>query len=821
MLGLRFGELGETDLSDSLPRYLCIHGHFYQPPRDNPWLEAVEVQDSAAPYHDWNERITRECYAPNARARIVDGQGKIINLLNNYAWISYNFGPTLLAWLAEAAPGVLAGIVEGDRVSLERRHGHGNALAQVYNHIIMPLASQADKRTQVSWGIADFRFRFGRDPEGMWLAETAADVASLECLAEAGIRFTILAPHQARRWRRIGDTEWLEGPGEIDPTRAYLCRLPSGKSIDLFFYDGSISRAVAFEKLLDSGEKFLARLLQGFDASRKHPQIVHIATDGESYGHHHHYGDMALAFVLDRLSKDSSIRLTNYGEFLELHPPEWEVEIRDNTSWSCMHGVERWRSNCGCNMGRGWQQEWRGPLRQAMDHLKSRLDRTFSTRGRECFPDPWAAHAGYINVILDRSSESVRAFLASFAHPDLDDLLIRNALWLLEMQRNALLMFASCGWFFDEISGLETTQCLRYAGRAIQLARHFQLDFEQEFVEMLEKAPSNLPEFKNGRGVWEQLIRPAGIELDRVLAHYAIGLIYREPKEHDSVYCYDLRTLDQEVQSRGNTHLAMGRLHVRSRLTWNQAETSVLVIHYGGLDFHAVLRRAPALQEYDAFKLKLFNTYQTESMADVSALATTECPGVIYRLGDLFVEERRRIIGIVLQDRFADYQQSFDRLADADEDVIYLLGRLRYPITKAMRAAATVSFDHRILQEIVRLENGEGLKRIKHLVERGKVWGYQQDSEVLGRAIASELKTVLREVNPLSDLTRLTTHAGHLLDAANLLGISMDLWEAQNLLLDGFAHTQATGGLSPALHQALGHLAAQLKMSQDLLGWHP
>jgi alpha-amylase/alpha-mannosidase (GH57 family) len=807
-------------VSNGLPRYICIHGHFYQPPRENPWLDAVEIQDSAAPYHDWNERITRECYAPNSRSRLLDGQGKIINLLNNYAWMSFNFGPTLLSWMADSAPGVLRGIVEGDRLSRERRHGHGNTMAQVYNHAIMPLASPVDKRTQVLWGIADFRFRFGREPEGMWLAETAVDLASLEALAEAGIRFTILAPRQARRWRRLGETNWTESPGAVDPSRAYLCRLPSGKTIALFFYDGVISREVAFERLLDSGEKFLARLSQGFDTSRSHAQIVHIATDGESYGHHHPHGDMALAYVLNRLSKAQDVKLTNYGEYLELHPPEWEVEIHENTSWSCVHGVERWRSNCGCNMGRG-HQKWREPLRRSLDQLRTRLDEIFASRGREWFPDPWLARNAYIQVILDRSPESVHSFLRQHAHPGLDDRGIRNALWLLEMQRNGLLMYTSCGWFFDEISGLETVQCLRYAGRAIQLARHFQLDLEPEFVQNLEKAPSNLPEFQNGKGVWEQLVWPARIELERVLAHYAISRIYGERKERDSVYCYDLETRDQEVQGRGNTHLAVGRLSVRSRLTWNEAETSYLVIHYGGLDFHAVLRQTSNPEERDALKQILFSLYQTGSMADVTGLAAESWPGEVYRLRDLFVEEQRRIIGIVLQDRFADYQQLFDRLAEVDEDVIYSLGRMHYPIPKAMRDAATVSFDHRIFQAIAGLDSEDSLNRIGNLIVRGKAWGYQPDRETLGRALANELKTVLSELHPLSDLPALTAHAARVLDAASLLRIPIELWEAQNHLLDAYSQMQAAGSLSDPLRQAFLQLADRLNMSQDLLGWRP
>jgi alpha-amylase/alpha-mannosidase (GH57 family) len=808
-------------VSKELPRYLCIHGHFYQPPRENPWLEAVEIQDSAAPYHDWNQRITRECYAPNCRARLTDGQGKIINLLNNYAWMSFNFGPTLLTWMTESAPEVLGGIVEGDRLSRERRHGHGNALAQVYNHMIMPLAGPRDKRTQVVWGIADFRFRFGREPEGMWLAETAVDLATLEALALGGIRFTILAPSQARRWRRTGTTSWSEGPEPIDPTRAYLCRLPSGKSIALFFYNGPISSAVAFEKLLDSGEKFLAVLLKGFDATRQHAQLVHIATDGESYGHHHKYGEMALAYVLNRLANDPSIRLTNYGEYLELHPPEWEVEIHENTSWSCAHGVERWRSDCGCNTGRGWHQKWRAPLRQALDQLNTRLDGTFISRGRECFPDPWAARDAFIQVILDRSTETVRGFLKKHAHPDLDDLQIRHALWLLEMQRHALLMYTSCAWFFDEISGLETVQCLRYAARALQLARHFQLDFEEEFLRGLEQAPSNLPQYQNGRGVWQKLVHPARFDMDRVLAHYAISLIYREAKEHDSVFCFAIEIRDQEMHGHGNTHVAVGLLRVSSRLTWNEAETCFLVVHYGGLDFHAALRKAPEPAEYAAFKEKLFHLYDTESMADVAALVAAEFQGEIHRLGDLFVEEQRRIIGIVLQERFADYQQDLDRLAEPDEDVIYQLGRLNYPVPKSMRAAAANWCDQQILQEIARLDAEEALKRIKHLIERATVWGYQPDREVLGTALAGELKAVLLEINPLSDLAALAAHAGHLLDAAGLLGITLDLWEAQNHVLDTFSQMNAASPLSPALRQAFGQWADRLYISQDLLGWRP
>ena len=807
------------------PRYVCIHGHFYQPPRENPWLDVVEVQDSAAPAHDWNERITRECYGPNMRSRLVDSQGQIIDLLNNYAWMSFNFGPTLLSWMAAAAPEVLEGIVEADHLSQKRRSGHGNALAQVYNHIIMPLASVHDQRTQVLWGIADFRHRFGRDPEGMWLAETAADLGTLEALAAAGIRFTILAPHQARRWRpksALLEEEWFDHEaGGIDPSRAYSCKLPSGRTLSLFFYDGIVSRDVAFERLLDNGESFLKRLLQGFDPARGHAQLMHIATDGESYGHHHAHGDMALAYVLDQLSRHPEIRLTNYGEYLELHPPQWEVEIHDRSAWSCAHGVERWNSDCGCRTRGDWHQKWRGPLRRGFDQLKEQLDHVFATRGREFFPDPWQARDAYIGVILDRSSRSVRQFLKHHGHPDLDESQIRDALRLLEMQRNGMYMYTSCGWFFDEISGLETTQCLHYAARAIHLAKHFGRDGEKRLVHTLKLAPSNLPQFRTGRGVWEQVIRPAVVDLDRVLAHYAISLIFPGHELEERRYSFDLDVLSKEVQSRGRSHLAIGRLRVRSRQTWDEAETFFAVIHYGGLDFFTVLRGDLPLKEFENLKQRLWDAYRRSSLADVTTLVTQELKGGVHRLDDLFVDEQRRIIGIVLQDRIEDYRQTFERMFTQDEDMLNRLGQVRYPVPKPLGAAAATVLDLHLRQAIARLEQDGDLGQIRSLCERGNIWGYQPDRESLAKSLSEALQRTLSRLDPEADLAALAALAELLLDAASLLGITPDFWQAQNQLLDASVRLADLGVMDDPLHTVFANLAAKLRISRNLLGWRP
>ena len=451
-------------------RYVCIHGHFYQPPRENPWLETVETQSSAAPYHDWNERITAECYAPNGAARVTNTKNKIIRILNNYGRMSFNFGPTLLSWLEENAQRVYRMILDADAASRLRFGGHGSAMAQVYNHVMMPLASTRDKITQIRWGIADFEYRFGRKPEGMWLPETGADTESLDLMAAHGIRFVILAPHQCARVRPLSspvkvakargrqsakhatkesaaeaavtdgasgvaattpngisaataetspeaapEIPWTETPGAtVDTTRGYVVRLKEDRSIAVFFYDGPLSRAIAFERLLDDGATFAKRLMSGFSNKSEHAQLVHLATDGETYGHHHRYGEMALAWTLKWMEAEGHAKLTNYGEFLEKFPPEYEAQIFEDTSWSCMHGVERWRSDCGCNSGiAGWNQQWRKPLREALDWLRDAVAPLVKKGGAELFKDVDAARDGFIAVMLDRRRESVDAFLAS------------------------------------------------------------------------------------------------------------------------------------------------------------------------------------------------------------------------------------------------------------------------------------------------------------------------------------------------------------------------------------------------------------------------
>jgi alpha-amylase/alpha-mannosidase (GH57 family) len=497
-----------------MERYICIHGHFYQPPRENAWLGRIEWQDSAYPYHDWNEKVTADCYLPNASSRILNGEGYISRIVSNYARISFDFGPTLLTWMESSNPDVYRKIIEADRQSRKNYSGHGSALAQVYNHMIMPLANHRDRYSQVFWGIRDFEYRFGRRPEGMWLPETAVDLETLDIMAELGLKFTILAPHQAKRARRIETSRWKDvSDGRIDTTRAYLVDLPSGRQFTVFFYDVPVSSAVSFEDILKNGDTFARRLLDAFSDKRNHPQLVHIATDGENYGHHHRYGDMALAYALHHIEANNLAKLTNYGEFLEKYPPTHEAEIIEKTSWSCVHGIDRWWSDCGDKTGSGnhpdWNQKWRTPLRNAFDWLRDSLAGQYEEKACKLLKDPWAARDGYIDVILDRSPESVNRFFNKYASHELNEDERVTALKLLELQRHAMLMYTSCGWYFDELSRPEPVQVIQYAGRVMQLARELLGDgVEEGFLKILEQAKSNMPEQGDGKRIYEQLVRP-------------------------------------------------------------------------------------------------------------------------------------------------------------------------------------------------------------------------------------------------------------------------------------------------------------------------
>jgi alpha-amylase/alpha-mannosidase (GH57 family) len=691
-------------------RSICIHGHFYQPPRENAWLEAVETQDSAAPYHDWNERITAECYSVNASARILDSRDRIIKIVNNYSSISFNFGPTLLSWLEERAPDTYAAVLHADRVSRERL-GHGSAIAQAYNHIIMPLASPRDRRTQVRWGIRDFEHRFGHRPEGMWLPETAVDIDSLEALAEEGIRFTILEPGQE--------------VGAVDPTKAHRCPLPSGKSIVVFFYNGPISRAVAFENLLARGENFAHRLLAAFEEKSDHSQLVNIATDGETYGHHHRFGDMALAYAIDYINERKLAQITNYGVFLNEHPPEDDVRIVERTSWSCAHGVERWRSDCGCNAGApaGWNQQWRGPLRDALDWLRDECAAIFETHGARLLRDPWLAREDYIDVILDRSDDNVDAFLAAHALDDgVDAPAPGRALELLEMQRNAMLMYTSCGWFFNDISGIETVQVLQYAGRVIQLAERISgRTLELEFLQRVAAARSNRPEHGDGRQIYERQVKPTQIDLRRVAMHYAVASLFDSFAHEDRVYCYRVRQDDFETFRAGRAKMAVGAINVTSLITREEAAFEFAVIHLGETELTGGVRTTTNTAHYEAMKRDLSEELRVNGVSSVIRVVDEYFAEPLLSIRALFRDEQRRILNVLCNSTLAEAESAFRQLHERYDPLMRFHATLGVPLPKVLRTAAEfdVNMQLRRLAEENEMAFGELEQRLREARDEG------------------------------------------------------------------------------------------------------
>lgn len=486
--------------------HVCIHGHWYQPPRENPFTGVVGNQPSAAPFDNWNERITAECYEPNTRAEILADDGSVRRRINNYEYVSSDWGPTLLEWLARHSPTTYAAILEADRSSMERFAGHGTAMAHTYNHTILPLSNRRDKRTQILWGKADFVHRFGREPEGMWLPETAVDLETLDLLSEAGIAFTILSPYQAASVLAVD--EWVDvAGGTVDTTVPYEVQLMGGRRIAVFFYNGPLSQEIAFNGLLEDGALLAKRLSEAIGEPNREDRLSHVATDGETYGHHHRHGEMALARAIEELEDDPDIELTTYGRFLAEHRPTTMARIIEGTSWSCAHGVERWRSDCGCSTGGhpGWSQAWRRHLRDALDYLRDRLVEDFEQRGSTVLEDPWTARDRYIDVIL---GQPVDAFVDGHSRPGLSSDQRRLARDLLEIQHRAMLMYTSCGWFFDDIAGLESVFVLRQAGRVIDLSRKaLHVDLEPGFLEILEMARSNL-EGRSGRDVYVESVVP-------------------------------------------------------------------------------------------------------------------------------------------------------------------------------------------------------------------------------------------------------------------------------------------------------------------------
>jgi alpha-amylase/alpha-mannosidase (GH57 family) len=764
-------------------RYVCIHAHFYQPPRENPWLEAIEIQDSAYPYHDWNERVTAECYAPNAASRILDGEQKIIDIVNNYSKISFDFGPTLISWIEEKWPRLYKVIVGADQETCQRFGGHGAAMAQAYNHMILPLANARDKSTQVIWGIRDFEYRFGRNPEGMWLPEAAVDIPTLEMLAEQKVRFTVLPPHAAKSVRPPGKKEWKDiSGGRIDPSRAYLANLPSGRSIVLFFFDGPISHAVAFENILMRGEDFAQRLLGGFSDERKWPQLANIATDGETYGHHRAHGDMALSYALRHIEAQKLAELTVYADFLEKHPPTHEVEIVENTSWSCVHGIERWRSNCGCNSGRpGWNQEWRTPLREAFDWLRDTLTPKFEQAAGALFADPWRARDQYISVILNRSPESIERFLHEQTGREMKECERVQALQMMELQRHLMLMYTSCGWFFDELSGLETVQSIQYSGRAVQLAQSLFNDpkIEEEYLNKLAAARSNIPEQGDGRKIYESFVRPALIDLKKVGAHYAISSLFESYPPQSRTYCYQIHQEDHTMLSSGKSRVSFGRIRIISDITLESARVTFGAVHLGDHYVTGGVRESPDEKTYKDAAEKITKAFESGDFTDLIRAIDAAFGSGSYSLKLLFRDEQRKILQIILNSALEEAESSYRQLYDSRAPLMRFVAAHGIPLIRHFQAAAEVTLNAE-LRRAIEAET-VNVDLVRALMEEAKAVHVNLDAATLEFALRRKLENMAEawEAEPC-DLEKVASLEA-VVRLARTFPFEIRLWEIQNI----------------------------------------
>ena len=764
-------------------RYVCVHGHFYQPPRENAWLEAIEAQDSAHPYHDWNERITAECYEPNTVSRILDGEDCIVEIVNNYSRISFNVGPTLLAWMKEKAPTVYAAILDADQESQSHFSGHGSALAQAYNHMILPLANRRDKYTQVLWGIRDFEHRFGRKPEGMWLPETAVDLESLDIMAELGIRFTILEPYQASQVRRMAARNWREASGgRIDPTTAYTQRLSPGRSITLFFYDGPISRGVAFEGLLTRGESFANRLVGAFsEDGRSWPQLVHIATDGETYGHHHRHGDMALAYALNYIQKNGLARLTNYGEYLEKNPPFDFVQIFENTSWSCVHGVERWRSNCGCQAGGHpeWNQEWRAPLREALDWLRDELAPRYQTKAGELLKEPWGARDDYIEVILNRSPENVDRFLEEHAVRPLGPDEKTVALRLLELQRHAMLMYTSCGWFFDDLSRIETVQVIQYAGRALQLSHDLNGEsLEVPFLERLEKAKCNVGDPADGRAVYEQYVRPAMVDWEELGAHYVVSSLFESYPKESRVYCFNVDREDYRTFQAGTAKLVAGRAKLTSVITRESAVMSFGALYFGDHYINAGVRKFLGEDAYQGFLQEVSEPFESGDFPQIIRLFDRHFGESNYSLRSLFRDEQRRILNFILSSTLESAEAAYRQIYEHYAPTIRFIADLGIPAPRALSTAAEVVINGN-LRDALESEELDS-EKINGLLEAARVDGVALDPTTLAFALKGTIERLAEKLSCEPGNVERVRKLLRAIELTRSLPFETELWKVQN-----------------------------------------
>ena len=761
-------------------RCLCVHAHFYQPPRENPWLDYVSLDPSASPAHDWNTRVYDECYRPNQAARLIDGNGKITYITNNYRHLNFNVGPTLHRWIAQKDPNLASDIEEADK-SAAIEQGKGGAIAQAYNHMIMPLANLRDKQTQILWGIRDFEFRFNRKPSGMWLPETAVDLETLEILSENGIEFTILAPHQCAA---VKDPSGLwsstHGGNALDISRPYVQTLPSGKKITIIFYQGSIAHDIAFGGLLNSGDRFAETLMQ-LVMDKKEPCLVTIATDGETYGHHHRYGEMALARAFQIINDSSSdIITTNIATFLDRFPATWECRIQENTSWSCAHGIERWRSDCGCHTGGqfGWNQQWRGPLRAALDSLRDKIDELYEKKINQICDSPWQLRDDAVELYLSTAPNSAvslehkKSFL-NRRYGSLTETAQTQLLSLLEAQRMRLFMYTSCGWFFNDIAGIETRQILAYAIRASELIqRTTDIDLTTDFLKQLETAKGNTLEGKNGKAVVEQYVFPQRENIETIAA--AVALLDKK----ESYYSFGISSETKKYPS-GDLCLKTSTLTIADTCSGDVWKGNAVVFSMGGLD--DVCRLTQKNNPTDAEIRKYF--YAADILSLSRYLEQT------YELGpwnftDLPQDSKIHIADSIMERTESQHYDIAEEFLEMNHRLMVQLQLLKITPPPILSAAADLVFRRKIdmLSTATTTSILDLLKPdspLCLLLDDARSLGTTSNLSFLAPRIIDEINSTVEE-NFLEQEESVYNTVIYFLQRAKELGIPLQLWHLQN-----------------------------------------
>lgn len=768
-----------------MKQFVCIHSHFYQPPRENPWLQVIESQESAYPFHDWNARINAECYKENAQSFLIGENGKIDGIVNNYSLMNFNFGPSLLSWMEKHDPNTYSLIIEGDKLGAKRFSGHGTAIAQCYNHIIMPLANFRDKETQINWGLKDFERRFGRQPESMWLPETAVDIESLEILSDYGMKYAILAPRQAQKIRPLNsDTDWIDVSHEkIDPRRPYLINLPSGRSIIGFFYDGGISKDVAFQGLLHNGETFANRLINSFSADPSEVQISHIATDGETYGHHHRHGDMALAYALRYIENHPEVALTNYGEFIEQNPPKYEAMIFEKSSWSCVHGVSRWADDCGCNSGMkpGWRQKWRRPLREGYDFLRNSMQDQFVKSMEARNIDPWKLRNDYIDIIFDRSEAKTTEFINKWSPETQSPEQINSFIKELEVQHQLQLMYTSCAWFFDEISGIETTQTLQYACRALELYTDLypENSLENEFLSLIEKAPSNIPDLKNGRYIYENLVQSVKVNFFSMAVHIAIANLFEEFPEDFSIYSFDVEIQKSHKFDIGRHKIAIGVARLYSQVTHSIKNITFAAIRFEDHNLNAGVRFFQSEDNYQSLLQQFNEIHQNADLPAAIRVLDKEFGPELYTLKDLIRDYRYKVIDELTKGHMSNIEGQLSSIYKQNYGIMSHLSNLKVPLPKILHYIGSFVKHQNLLDALVGDLTSEKRETIEAILSDSKRWGidlnYNHIGDSLVLAINDRISRFIQ--NSLSEelFENLTEDVLFLLEVGQQLEFDLDL----------------------------------------------